>query len=79
MLGIYCRTSRRESICGIETIDQEKQAGIQCAENNHVDYTIYEDSGKSGYIETSTESPFLNRPAFKKLLEDIESGKINQV
>lgn len=79
MLGIYCRTSRRESICGIETIDQQKQAGIQFADYNHFDYTIYEDSGKSGYTETSTEDPFLSRPAFKKLLEDIESGKITQV
>lgn len=79
MLGIYCRTSRKESICGVETIDQQKQAGIQFAENNHLNYTIYEDSGKSGYIETSKEDPFISRPAFKKLLADIDSGKINQV
>ena len=79
MLAIYCRTSRKESICGIETIEQQREAGIKFAQNNLLNYIIYEDSGKSGYIEKSKEDPFLNRPAFKKMLEDIEAGKINQV
>ena len=79
MLGIYCRTSRKESISGVETIEQQIEAGIKFAETNHLNYTIYEDSGKSGYIETSKEDPFLNRPAFKKLLADIEDGKIDQI
>lgn len=79
MLGIYCRTSRKESISGIETIEQQREAGIKFAQNNLLNYIIYEDSGKSGYLEKSKEDPFLNRPAFKKMLEDIEAGKINQV
>ena len=79
MLGIYCRTSRKESISGVETIGQQIEAGVQFAKFNHLNYTIYEDSGKSGYIETSKEDPFINRPAFKQLLADIEDGKINQI
>lgn len=79
MLGIYCRTSRKESISGVETIEQQIQAGVKFAESNNLNYTIYEDSGKSGYIEKSKEDPFSARPAFKQLLADIDAGKINEV
>ena len=79
MLGIYCRTSRKESICGIDTIEQQRNCGLNFAETNHLNYNIYEDSGKSGYKEKSKEDPFSERIAFKQLLADIKSGKINEV
>lgn len=79
MLGIYCRTSRKESISGIETIDQQRQAGIEFANNNNIKYITYEDSGKSGYIEKSSEDPFSAREDFKKLLQDIRDNLITEV
>ena len=79
MLGIYCRTSRKESISGIDTIEQQRTCGLRFAEENHLNYNIYEDSGKSGYKEKSQEDPFSERIAFKQLLADIKSGKINEI
>ena len=79
MLGIYCRTSRKESISGIDTIEQQRNSGLKFAETNHLNYNIYEDSGKSGYKEKSQEDPFSERIAFKQLLADIKSGKINEI
>ena len=79
MLGIYCRTSRKESISGIDTIEQQRTCGLRFAEENHLNYNIYEDSGKSGYKEKSKEDPFSERIAFKQLLADIKSGKITEV
>ncbi len=79
MLGIYCRTSRKESISGIDTIEQQRTCGLRFAEENHLNYNIYEDSGKSGYKEKSKEDPFSERIAFKQLLADIKSGKINEI
>jgi len=79
MLGIYCRTSRD---AGTEnsTISQQKTAGIKFAEENSLEYEIYEDEGISGYkISDDDSDPFSNRPDFTRLMNEIKSGKIDKV
>lgn len=79
MLGIYCRTSREESTSGIKTIVQQKELGVKFAKDNGFEFEVYEDEGKSGYKYDDEENPFKNRPAFKKLLDDIAEKKITDV
>ena len=79
MLGIYCRTSREVEIEN-STISQQRTAGIKFAEQNNFEYEIYEDEGISGFkISEDDLSPFNNRPAFAKLINDIRDKKINKV
>lgn len=79
IVAIYCRTSRAESSSGVETIIQQRQAGLNFVEENKMKYKVYEDSGASGYKEKSAEDPFIHRPAFKEMLRDIESGEVTEV
>lgn len=79
-LGIYCRTSREQSVSGIETIEQQIQAGVKFAKDNNFDYQIYKDEGVSGYkITDDEEDPFDKRPEFARLLKDIKENKITDV
>jgi DNA invertase Pin-like site-specific DNA recombinase len=79
MLGIYCRTSRDTDIEN-STISQQRTAGIKFAKEHKFEYEIYEDEGKSGYkISDEDKDIFKNRPAFTKLIADIENNKIDKV
>ena len=72
-VGIYIRLSREDEKEGIsESITNQKSLLLQYAnENNLKIYDIYIDDGYSG---TNFE-----RPAFKRLINDIELKKINMV
>jgi DNA invertase Pin-like site-specific DNA recombinase len=79
MLGIYCRTSR-ETDFEKSTIIQQKTVGIKFAEQNNLEYDLYEDEGISGFkISDDEQDPFKNRPAFTILINDIKNGKIDKV
>ena len=71
--AIYCRLSRDdEGIGDSMSIQNQKTFLSQYAANNgFTDYTFYVDDGFSG---TSFE-----RPDFKRMIKDIESGKIGTV
>ncbi len=71
-VGSYIRLSRDESYSNSDSIDNQiKLTDFYCEENNLEVIDKYIDNGYSG---TTFE-----RPAFKKLLEDIENGLINTV
>ena len=71
-VGSYIRLSRDESYSNSDSIyNQIKLTDFYCEENNLEVIDKYIDNGYSG---TTFE-----RPAFKKLLEDIEDGLINTV
>lgn len=71
-VGSYIRLSRDESYSNSDSIDNQiKLTDFYCEENNLEVIDKYIDNGYSG---TTFE-----RPAFKKLLEDIEDGLINTV
>jgi len=74
--GIYARTS-------IETdgtsIEQQIELGIKFCKANDFEYQVYQDAGKSGYKIYDDEDPFKHRPAFTKLLSDIEDKIIDKI
>lgn len=71
-VGSYIRLSRDESYSNSDSIDNQiKLTDFYCKENNLEVIDKYIDNG---YSRTTFE-----RPAFKKLLEDIEDGLINTV
>jgi DNA invertase Pin-like site-specific DNA recombinase len=77
MLGIYVRTSKDDTV---NSIEQQKKAGISFAVSNHMEFEVYEDEGKSGYkIADDDEDLFRNREGFTKLLIDIKAKKIDAV
>jgi len=80
MLGIYVRTSKEQDTIR-STISQQIDSGLKfCKEKNIIDYEIYEDEGKSGFlISDDDENPFNNRPNFTRLINDIKSKKIDSV
>lgn len=71
--AIYCRLSKDDEQCGdsvsIET--QKIMLTKYCFDNNFEIFDIYVDDGYSGLN--------FNRPSFKRLIEDIEKGKIDIV
>lgn len=71
--GTYERVSRDEDKKNYATIESQRSTNIEyCKENFGVDIVdSYEDDNVSGYT--------MNRPDFKRLLSDIESGKINTI
>ena len=71
--AIYCRLSKDDEQCGdsvsIET--QRMMLGRYCLDNAIEVFDIYVDDGYSGLN--------FNRPAFKRLIQDLEDGKFNTV
>ena len=71
--AVYCRLSKDDDQAG-ESVSIETQKMMLtdfCHERGFSIYEIYADDGYSGLN--------FNRPAFTRLLEDIDSGKINLV
>lgn len=71
--AVYCRLSKDDEQAG-ESVSIETQKMMLtdfCHERGFPIYEIYADDGYSGLN--------FNRPAFTKLLEDIDSGKVNLV
>ena len=71
--AIYCRLSKDDEQAG-ESVSIETQKMMltdYCQEHGYPIYEIYADDGFSGLN--------FNRPAFTRLLEDIDSGKVNLV
>lgn len=70
---IYCRLSKDDEQAG-ESVSIETQKMMltdYCTEHKYNIYDIYVDDGFSGLN--------FNRPAFERLLSDIEAGKVNLV
>ena len=71
--AVYCRLSKDDEQAG-ESVSIETQKMMLtdfCHERGFSIYEIYADDGYSGLN--------FNRPAFTRLLEDIDSGKVNLV
>ena len=71
--ALYCRLSKDDEQAG-ESVSIETQKMMLtdfCHERGFPIYEIYADDGYSGLN--------FNRPAFTRLLEDIDNGKINLV
>ena len=71
--AIYCRLSKDDVQAG-ESVSIETQKIMltdYCIEHNYEIYDIYVDDGFSGLN--------FNRPAFTRLLNDIDNGKVNLV
>ena len=71
--AIYCRLSKDDEQVG-ESVSIETQKLLltnYCIEHNYEIYDIYIDDGFSGLN--------FNRPAFTRLLNDIDNGKVNLV
>lgn len=71
--AIYCRLSKDDEQVG-ESVSIETQKILltdYCIEHNYEIYDIYVDDGFSGLN--------FNRPAFTRLLDDIDNGKVNLV
>lgn len=71
--AIYCRLSKDDEQVG-ESVSIETQKILltdYCIEHNYEIYDIYIDDGFSGLN--------FNRPAFTRLLNDIDNGKVNLV
>lgn len=71
--AIYCRLSKDDEQAGESvSIETQKMMLIDfCQERGFSIYEIYADDGYSGLN--------FNRPAFTRLLEDIDNGKVNLV
>ena len=73
-VGIYIRLSREDDgkVMASETITNQKSLLLQYVKENNLNvYDIYIDDGYSGTN--------FDRPDFNRLLNDIESGKVNMV
>ena len=71
MLGIYCRTSKNRP--EEYTIDNQRDAGIQCANQLGIGYNTYIDNGISGTLDESI------RDGLSDLFRDIKNGDISHV
>jgi len=71
MLGIYCRTSKNRA--DKYTIDNQREAGISCAQKLNVGYRIYVDDGISGTLDESV------RDGLSDLFRDIKKREITHV
>ena len=71
MLGIYCRTSksRKEK----HTIENQREAGISCAQKLGLGFRVYVDDGISGTLDESI------REGLADLFRDIKKKEITHV
>ncbi|MDR1902175.1 MAG: recombinase family protein [Treponema sp.] len=60
-------------------LNSRKRRGVAFAKNNKMVFDIYEDEGKSGYKIDDDKNLFKNRPAFAKLMADVENKKIDAI
>ena len=73
-VALYVRVSTEEQALKGFSIEAQKAALEEyCKKNNMKIVDIYADEGISG------AKPPLKRPALKRLLEDVESGKIDMI
>jgi DNA invertase Pin-like site-specific DNA recombinase len=72
-VGIYCRLSLDDGSVGESGSIQTQKMMLEkyCRDNHYTIKEVYIDDGYSGLN--------FDRPAFKRLIADIESGKINLV
>jgi site-specific DNA recombinase len=71
MLGIYCRTSKNRA--EKFTIDNQREAGIDCAAKLGIGFRVYLDDGISGTLDESV------RDGLSDLFRDIRKGEITHV
>ena len=71
MLGIYCRTSKNRA--DKYTIDNQREAGINCAQKLNIGYRIYVDDGISGTLDESV------RDGLSDLFRDIKKKEVTHV
>ena len=71
--AIYCRLSKDDDQSGESVSIETQKIMLQdfCREHGFPVYEVYADDGYSGLN--------FNRPAFSRMLEDIDSGKVNLV
>jgi len=74
MVAIYCRISGRKSAGKDVSIEVQKTAGINFAEDLKLPYKLYIDVGISG-----AKSEIAERPAFADMFEDIKDKKVSVV
>lgn len=74
MLGIYCRISREKEEGKDRSIADQKALGIELAQRLVTGYEVYIDEGYSGTLENIED-----RPAFSKMIDDIQEGIIDSV
>jgi site-specific DNA recombinase len=70
-IGIYCRISRLKEEGKDKSINDQKLLGIEFANRHGYKYELYIDEGLSAASDDIND-----RPAFKRLLEDMESGHL---
>lgn len=74
MLGIYCRISKEKEQGKGQSLDNQKQLGIELATKLKLDYKVYTDDGLSGASDKIED-----RPQFEKFLGDVSNGTLTQV
>ncbi len=73
MLGIYCRISKLKEEGKDRSIKDQEALGIEKAKELNLDYLVYRDEGLSGMLKAD------ERPAMKKMLEDIINKTVTAV
>ena len=71
MLGIYCRTSKNRP--EKHTIENQREAGIKCANDLNIGFRVYIDDGISGTLDESI------RDGLADLFSDIRKKEISHV
>ena len=73
MLAIYCRISKEKEEGKDRSIDDQRKTGIELADRLNLSYEVFVDEGISGTL------PIDERPAFSKLLDEIEVNKFTHL
>lgn len=71
MIGIYSRISLQKD--GSTSVEYQEKRGIDFANSKGLPYQLYSDKSVSGGAKIE------DRPEFKRLLDDIESGRIKSI
>lgn len=74
--AVYCRVSRDDAAtpdAQRQSIDTQKRLALELAAKNGWATTVYSDSNLSGFSDE------INRPAFARMIADIEAKKIHHV
>ena len=73
MLAIYCRISKEKEEGKDRSINDQKQLGIDLANDLNIPYKVFIDEGISGTL------PIEKRPEFSLLLDEIENHKFTHL
>lgn len=74
MLGIYCRISREKEDGKGQSLDNQRQLGVELATRLGIDYKVYTDDGISGATDRIED-----RPQFERFLADVSNGTLTHV